>query len=119
MWGAGGKVDDVELPPWASDAADFVAKLAEALESPHVSARLHHWIDLIFGCKSRGAAAEKADNVFHHLTYDDMCAPIPSFSSRTSRRLQRCSDTKPHLLNRSISCQSAVFNHDKALQRCC
>ncbi len=67
-------MDDVELPPWASDAADFVAKLAEALESPHVSGRLHQWIDLIFGCMSRGAAAEKADNVFHHLTYDDMCA---------------------------------------------
>lgn len=67
-------MDDVELPPWASDAADFVAKLAEALESPHVSGRLHQWIDLIFGCKSRGPAAEKADNVFHHLTYDDMCA---------------------------------------------
>ncbi len=39
-----------------------------------MSGRLHQWIDLIFGCKSRGAAAEKADNVFHHLTYDDMCA---------------------------------------------
>ncbi|BDA48009.1 probable protein FAN at N-terminal half [Coccomyxa sp. Obi] len=69
---AGARVNDVELPPWASDAADFVAKLAEALESPHVSGRLHQWIDLIFGCKSRGAAAEKADNVFHHLTYDDI-----------------------------------------------
>ncbi|EIE27335.1 hypothetical protein COCSUDRAFT_5003, partial [Coccomyxa subellipsoidea C-169] len=65
-------VDDVALPPWASDPADFVAKLAEALESPHVSARLHQWIDLVFGCRSRGAAAEKADNVFHHLTYDDI-----------------------------------------------
>lgn len=68
-------MDDVELPPWASGAGDFVNKLAAALESQHVSARLHLWIDLIFGARSRGAAAEKADNVFHHLTYDDMCAP--------------------------------------------
>ena len=68
----GDKVGDTELPPWASDAQDFVQKLAEALESPMVSARLHRWIDLIFGYKSRGLAAEKADNVFHYLTYDDM-----------------------------------------------
>lgn len=67
-------MNDVELPPWATDAADFVAKLANALECQYVSQRLHHWIDLIFGYKSRGAAAEKADNLFHYLTYDDTCA---------------------------------------------
>lgn len=67
---------DVALPPWAADAADCVAQLAAALESPHVSARLHHWIDLVFGCARRGAAAERADNVFHYLTYDDMCAGV-------------------------------------------
>lgn len=69
---AGAKVGDVELPPWARDAADFAAKLAEALESPQVSGQLHAWIDLIFGCSSQGAGAEKADNVFHYLTYDGM-----------------------------------------------
>ena len=67
---------DVALPPWAADVADCVAQLAAALESPHVSARLHHWIDLVFGCASRGAPAERADNVFHYLTYDDMCAGL-------------------------------------------
>ena len=69
---AGAKVGDVDLPPWAKDAADFAAKLAEALESPHVSQHLHLWIDLIFGCKNEGPRAEKADNVFHYLTYDSM-----------------------------------------------
>eukprot|EP00887_Chlorella_sp_A99_P007641 scaffold20.g7641.t1 len=70
---AGGEqVGDVALPPWACDAQDFVHKLAEALESPHVSRRLHKWIDLVFGCKSRGPAAEKADNVYHYLTYDEI-----------------------------------------------
>ena len=63
---------DVDLPLWATDAADFAAKLAEALESPQVSQQLHLWIDLIFGCKSQGPRAEKADNVFHYLTYDSM-----------------------------------------------
>ena len=47
----------VEVPLWANDAADFVAQHREALESDYVSRHLHHWIDLIFGCKSRGAAA--------------------------------------------------------------
>ena len=42
-----------------------------------MSANLHHWIDLIFGCKSQGPGAEKADNLFHYLTYDGMCAPYP------------------------------------------
>lgn len=69
---AGAKVGDVDLPPWATDAADFAAKLAEALESPQVSQQLHLWIDLIFGCKNQGPRAEKADNVFHYLTYDSM-----------------------------------------------
>ncbi|KAK9868121.1 hypothetical protein WJX84_006728 [Apatococcus fuscideae] len=67
---SGVMVGNVELPPWATDAADFVGKLAEALESPPVSRALHKWIDLIFGFKNAGQAAEAADNVFHYLTYD-------------------------------------------------
>lgn len=69
---AGQPIGDTELPPWATDAQDFVQKLAEALECSYVSSRLHKWIDLVFGRKSRGKAAEHADNVFHYLTYDDM-----------------------------------------------
>lgn len=64
------RVDDVELPPWASSAADFTAKCREALECDYVSARLHLWIDLIFGYKQRGPDAVEADNVFYHLTYE-------------------------------------------------
>jgi WD40 repeat protein len=63
-------IDNVQLPPWAKgDPAIFIAKQREALESPHVSANLHHWIDLIFGHKQRGEAAIEAANVFHWMTY--------------------------------------------------
>lgn len=68
----GGEVGDLELPPWAADAQDFAQKLAEALECPLVSAGLHRWIDLIFGCYNQGQKAQDKDNVFYYLTYDDM-----------------------------------------------
>ncbi|KAK9828528.1 hypothetical protein WJX72_000603 [[Myrmecia] bisecta] len=66
----GKPVSHVELPPWAAGPEDFLAKHRAALESPFVSANLQHWIDLMFGYKQSGPAAEEADNVFHHLTYE-------------------------------------------------
>jgi len=68
----GTPVSDVDLPPWATDATDFVTKLSAALESKYVSSRLHQWIDLVFGVNSRGEKAVQADNVFHFLTYDEI-----------------------------------------------
>lgn len=45
-------VGDVELPPWAHGSAErFLQAQRAALEAPFVSANLHHWIDLIFGCE--------------------------------------------------------------------
>ncbi|XP_050076251.1 protein FAN-like [Anopheles maculipalpis] len=67
----GTPVGNVALPPWALNSPErFVRLLREALESDHVSARLHHWIDLIFGYKQQGKAALDADNVFYHLCYE-------------------------------------------------
>ena len=68
----GTPLNDVHLPPWAEGSPErFVAMQRRALESEFVSSRIHHWIDLIFGSKSRGAAAREADNVFYHLTYPE------------------------------------------------
>nr|XP_057915488.1 protein FAN [Doryrhamphus excisus] len=66
----GSYVGDVALPPWASDARDFLQKHKMALESPYVSEHLHQWIDLVFGFKQRGVEALVANNVFHPLTYE-------------------------------------------------
>ncbi|XP_033841868.1 protein FAN isoform X2 [Periophthalmus magnuspinnatus] len=66
----GSYVGDVVLPPWASDARDFLQKHRTALESQFVSEHLHEWIDLIFGFKQRGSEAVAAQNVFHPLTYE-------------------------------------------------
>ncbi|KAM4636528.1 WD repeat- and FYVE domain-containing protein 4 [Discoglossus pictus] len=61
---------DVILPPWAqSDPHTFIRLHREALESEHVSSQLHHWIDLVFGYKQRGAAAVQALNAFHPYFY--------------------------------------------------
>lgn len=66
----GSPVNDVVLPRWASSPEDFVYKHRRALESDHVSAHLHEWIDLIFGYKQKGPEAEKALNVFFYCCYE-------------------------------------------------
>jgi factor associated with neutral sphingomyelinase activation len=65
----GDRVDDVKLPPWARSARDFIKKNRKALESEICTRMLPRWIDLIFGCKSRGDAAMEANNMFHHISY--------------------------------------------------
>ena len=65
----GQKVDNVVLPPWASSSKAYIQLNRQALECPYVSSQLHCWIDLIFGAKQRGSAAEAANNLFHPLTY--------------------------------------------------
>ena len=60
----------VQLPPWANGDPGVRAASASALESRHVSERLHHWIDLVFGFKQRGEQAKAAQNVFVHVTYE-------------------------------------------------
>ena len=66
----GKRLHDVELPPWAKTPEELITKFREALESEYVSEHLHSWIDLIFGYRQRGEEAEKANNLFYHLTYE-------------------------------------------------
>ncbi len=66
----GERLDNVELPPWAKRPQDFVRKMRKALESEHVSANLHKWIDLVFGHKQKGQAAVEANNLYYYLTYE-------------------------------------------------
>ncbi|OUZ99482.1 BEACH domain [Macleaya cordata] len=66
----GGKLDSVRLPPWAESPVDFIHKHKMALESEHVSAHMHEWVDLIFGYKQRGREAISANNVFFYITYE-------------------------------------------------
>lgn len=66
----GEEISDVKLPAWAKgDPNIFIRKHREALESPHVSRNLHHWIDLVFGSKQRGEPAIESTNMFHYLSY--------------------------------------------------
>src|SRR3990167_1841276 len=65
------KIDDVELPAWASSPEQFISIHREALEAEYVSAHLHEWINLIFGYQQTGEEARKAKNVFYYLTYEN------------------------------------------------
>ncbi|XP_043271793.1 WD repeat and FYVE domain-containing protein 3 isoform X2 [Venturia canescens] len=68
---SGVQLGDIVLPPWAKqDPREFIRAHRLALECDYVSQHLHHWIDLIFGCKQNGPAAVDAVNVFHHLFYE-------------------------------------------------
>jgi len=66
----GSSISDARLPPWALDASDFVLQCRRALEDPVCCKAMHRWIDLIFGSRQRGPAADTADNLFQPDSYE-------------------------------------------------
>ena len=83
----GSRVYGVRLPPWAhNDPREFVRIHRAALESEYVSAHLHEWIDLIFGCKQQ---SKEALNVFHPYTceggidWDAIKDPVDRLAKQT------------------------------------
>jgi len=66
---------DVELPPWASSPYDFIRKNRAALESPIAAEKLPRWIDLIFGCTSRGSGAVSVNNMYNPNFFDEIITP--------------------------------------------
>ena len=84
---SGQRIHDVALPAWASSPEDFIHKHRAALESDYVSENLHQWIDLVFGYKQRGSAAEEALNVFFYCTYEgNMSFPELEISYATQEK---------------------------------
>ena len=87
----GVRVNDVVLPRWAHGSpGEFITRMRDALESSYVSENLHKWIDLIFGCKQRGAEALNADNLFYYLCYEGAVDldSIKNYSERKSLEIQ-------------------------------
>lgn len=73
----GERMNNLVLPPWAHGSPyEFIYRMREALESPFVSHHLHHWIDLIFGCKQTGKLAVKSLNVFPGYSYEEMVRDV-------------------------------------------
>jgi hypothetical protein len=70
----GESIGDVKLPNWASSPLEFVYLHRKALESEHVSQKLPHWIDLIWGVHQRDP--EKG-NVYHPNLYEDVWKSKP------------------------------------------
>jgi WD repeat-containing protein 81 len=44
-------LSDLKLPEWTDNSEEFIKWHRDQLESEHVSANLHNWIDLIYGYK--------------------------------------------------------------------
>lgn len=78
---------DVALPPWvpSGDPSEFVILMRCALESLSVSMKLHEWIDLVFGVKSRGRQiCFDANNLFHPICYlTDVDTDVPRYCKET------------------------------------
>jgi hypothetical protein len=65
------EVNDV-LTPCENDPYIFIMTMKSVLENNNVSYSIQNWIDLIFGYKNRGKAAEAAKNIFKEASYQEI-----------------------------------------------
>ncbi|GKT32590.1 hypothetical protein ADUPG1_006708, partial [Aduncisulcus paluster] len=82
---------DVILPRWSHNNPYLMCRLMRILlESPPVSKRLHHWVELMYGKAQRGIDSIRRNNVFHPVGYIDthMFWNIPSMKPRSDASRQ-------------------------------
>jgi Beige/BEACH domain len=60
-------VNEVTLPKWCKNEHDYIRINREVLESKHVTNKLRHWIDMLFGAKQKDPDSH---NVFFCYTYE-------------------------------------------------
>jgi hypothetical protein len=84
----GKSISEVKLPPWARTPIEFIYLNRKALECEHVSQRLNHWIDLIFGYKQRGEECVLARNHYKDEIYDDVYVKESNHSERRRREIE-------------------------------
>lgn len=67
----------VQLPAWCKNSRDFTTKMMRLLNGKRISQNIPKWVDLIFGCKSRGHGAVESKNLFPKLCYSPAKADKP------------------------------------------
>ena len=61
-------IDNVIIPNWGKHSPRLFCELfKKSIESQYVSININNWIDLIFGYKQKGIAAEKSYNTFREV----------------------------------------------------
>lgn len=86
---------DLAIPSWCQSPEDLIVTHRRVLEGDHVSAHLHHWIDLVFGYKLSGSDAVKAKNIYLSLVDKHKnptnCGIVQLFKSSHPKRIQKSS----------------------------
>ncbi|KAK8898685.1 hypothetical protein M9Y10_000977 [Tritrichomonas musculus] len=94
-------IESVKLPNWANNAREMSDILLKLMQSDYVQKNINHWIDLIFGDKSRGQNARDAKNLFHPLCY----APV-----RKHRDISGTEDGDLESLEDDVSREASIIS---------